>query len=97
MAVYTKATVAMLLLLLGHTLAVAPGDESDDCEVPDYPDNIRVLLDSWRYQTLLPPENDDTTRTTKLNAIWTTYNAQSHREPVVGQHFAIAGTCVYYL
>ena len=79
MAVYTKATVAMLLLILGHTLAVAPGDESDDCEVPDYPDNIRVLLDSWRYQTLLPLENDDTT----TNAAWTTYNDRGHQEGVV--------------
>ena len=79
MAVYTKATVAMLLLLLGHTLAVAPGDESDDCEVSDYPVNIRVLLDSWRYQTLLPSENDDTT----TNAAWTTYNERGHQEGVV--------------
>ena len=45
----------LLLFILGHTLAVAPGDEDDDgCAVPDYPDNIKVLLDSWRYQTLLP-------------------------------------------
>ena len=81
MAVYTKATAAMLLLLLGHTLAVAPGDESDDCEVPDYPVNIRVLLDSWRYQTLLPPENDDTT----TNAAWTTYNERRPQEGVVSR------------
>ena len=64
-----------LLLLLGHlhtlSLAVAPGDESDDCEVSDYPDNIRVLLDSWRYQTLLSPKNDDTTTT---NTVWTTHS-----------------------
>ena len=80
-AVYTKATVAMLLLLLGHTLAVAPGDESDDCEVPDYPVNIRVLLDSWRYQTLLPPENGDTTTTvwtTSKNGVYTLYMHNIH-------------------
>ena len=59
-------------LLPGHAVAVAPGDESDDCEVPDYPVNIRVLLDSWRYQTLLPPENDDTT----TNAVWTTHTTK---------------------
>ena len=40
--------------VLGQTLAVAPGDESGECGVPDYPVNIKVLLDSWRYQTLLP-------------------------------------------
>ena len=40
--------------MLGQTLAVAPGDESGGCGVPDYPVNIKVLLDSWRYQTLLP-------------------------------------------
>ena len=42
----------LLLFLLGDTLAVAPGDEYDGCEVPDYPVNIKVLLDSWRYRTL---------------------------------------------
>ena len=42
----------LLLFLLRDTLAVAPGDEYDGCEVPDYPVNIKVLLDSWRYGTL---------------------------------------------
>ena len=45
--------MALLLLLLVQTLAVAPGDEDAECAVPRYPANIRVLLDSWRYQTLL--------------------------------------------
>ena len=62
------AAVVLLFLLLGHTLAVAPGDEDTACGVPDYPANIRVLLDSWRYQTLLdqsadPNENPE---------VWTT-------------------------
>ena len=58
----------LLLLLLRDTLAVAPGDEYDGCEVPDYPVNIKVLMDSWRYQTLLAQNDanrDDT-------AVWTT-------------------------
>ena len=50
---------------MGQTLAVAPGDESDECGVPDYPDNIKVLLDSWRYQRLLGP-NDTMPVWTKL-------------------------------
>ena len=39
-------STALLLLLLGNTLAIAPGDESGECAVPDYPVNIKVLLDS---------------------------------------------------
>ena len=40
---------------MGDVLAaVAPGDEHAECEVPaDYIPRKRVLLDSWRYQTLL--------------------------------------------
>ena len=46
----------LLLLLVGHSLAL--GDEDPECGQSDYPPNIRVLLDSWRYQRLLG-ENDD--------------------------------------
>ena len=63
----------LLLFLLGDTLAVAPGDEYDGCEVPDYPVNIKVLMDSWRYQTPLG-ENDATT--TNITAVWTTETAE---------------------
>ena len=62
----------VLLFILGHTLAVAPGDEDDDgCAVPNYPDNIKVLMDSWRYQTLLP-------------STWTATNSDSNNEDTVG-------------
>ena len=48
----------LLLLVVGDVLAaVAPGDEHAECEVPDYPSGIRVLLDSWRYQTLLAEDD----------------------------------------
>ena len=45
----------LLLLVVGDVLApVAPGDEHAECEVQVYTiRRIRVLLDSWRYQTLL--------------------------------------------
>ena len=59
----------ILLLILRDTLAVAPGDEYDGCEVPDYPVNIKVLMDSWRYQTLLAQNDATNTGTT---AVWTT-------------------------
>ena len=72
---FSISTAAMLplllLLLLRDTLAVAPGDEYDGCEVPDYPVNIKVLMDSWRYQTLLAGNDATTTNTT---AVWTTEN-----------------------
>ena len=59
-------------------MAVAPGDEYDGCEVPDYPVNIKVLLDSWRYQTLLA-QDDATTNTT---AVWTTENTAENGDIV---------------
>ena len=66
-----------LFVLLGQTLAVAPGDESGECGVPDYPVNIKVLLDSWRYQTLLAGDDSET------EAVWTTYNTMSNKNGVV--------------
>ena len=50
-------------------MAIAPGDESGECAVPDYPVNIKVLLDSWRYQTLLPQDG-----ATNSAAVWTALN-----------------------
>ena len=44
----------LMLLLLGQSLAVAPGDEDDVCGILKYPVHFRVLMDSWRYQRLLP-------------------------------------------
>ena len=62
----------LLLFLLRDTLAVAPGDEYDGCKVPDYPVNIKVLLDSWRYHTLLAQDGANTNTAT----IWTTENTR---------------------
>ena len=33
--------------------AAAPGDEDGACGVPEYSAGIEVLMDSWRYQSLL--------------------------------------------
>ena len=44
--------------------ALDPGDE--DCPVQTYSNNVRVLMDSWRYQSLLSNTSD---------AVWTTYNS----------------------
>ena len=45
--------VLLLLLLLGQSVAAAPGDEDVRCPVPEYPVNVKVLMDSWRYHTLI--------------------------------------------
>ena len=67
-SISTAIMLPLLLLFLSkRALAAAPGDEYDACEVPDYPVNIKVLLDSWRYQTLLVQDNDTA-------AVWTTEN-----------------------
>ena len=64
-----------LILLLLSTIAdgtVAPGDEDQFCRdlrainpeiapIPAYSANMRVLMDSWNYQNLLP---------TRTGAVW---------------------------
>ena len=61
-----------LLLKVNHGSSVAPGDEDQlFCDqyirsigaapTPSYSANIRVLMDSWNYQALLPP---------RVGAVW---------------------------
>ena len=55
----------LLLIFVAVSADVAPGDEDQPfCEklradtaasTPAYPANMRVLMDSWNYQNLLPP------------------------------------------
>ena len=54
-----------LLIFVAVSAGVAPGDEDQPlCEllragegapIPAYSANMRVLMDSWNYQNLLPP------------------------------------------
>ena len=56
-----------LLVLVNPRSSVAPGDEEHSfCQglrsvgavpTPSYSANMRVLMDSWNYQTLLPPRS----------------------------------------
>ena len=50
----------MALLTSGLLLSAVDGQEDGSCEVSEheYPDNVKVLLDSWRYQTLLSHNGD---------------------------------------
>ena len=50
-----QASVVLLFLLLlgGQSVAVAPGDEDERCPVLQYPVRVKVLMDSWRYHTLI--------------------------------------------
>ena len=57
-------SLLLLLLLLGQSVAAAPGDEDKRCPVPEYPANVKVLMDSWRYHTLLPAGGRPWTATT---------------------------------
>ena len=63
--------LTLLTLLHFSTIAgstIAPGDEAPLCEqlralkvalIPAYSTNMRVLMDSWNYQNLLPPRTDN--------------------------------------
>ena len=81
-----------LMFLPSDTLAVAPGDEYDGCEVPDYPVNVKVLMDSWRYQTLLA-QNDINT-TTAATAVWNTQNFDMSHQSAVSQNNEVGGVCI---
>ena len=48
-------------------MAVAPGDEDERCPVPQYTVRVKVLMDSWRYHTLLPGEHGECN-----TPVWTT-------------------------
>ena len=79
--------IALLLLLVGGVLAaVAPGDEHAECEVPaDYIPCKRVLLDSWRYQTLLAQDGSST--------VWTAVSvntAEMIQISIVNQVFSVS-------
>ena len=59
-----------LLLVVNPGSSVAPGDEQVICNdlrsqgaapIPAYSANMRVLMDSWNYQSLLSP---------RLGAVW---------------------------
>ena len=73
--------VVLLLLLLGQSLAVAPGDEDERCPVPEYPVKVKVLMDSWRYQTLLGEDGD--TDFNNNRAIWEAINTDMRNEKTV--------------
>ena len=58
------ALLVELLLMINPGASVAPEDEEPLCEqlrsqgaapIPAYSANMRVLMDSWNYQNLLPP------------------------------------------
>ena len=65
--------VAVVVIAAG----VAPGDEDPLCQqlrangtapMPHYAANMRVLMDSWNYQNLLPPHT---------GAVWTEVHADN--------------------
>ena len=56
-------------------MAVAPGDEDERCPVPEYPVHVKVLMDSWRYYTLLAEDNRD--QCTCNAPVWTTNGTDS--------------------
>ena len=60
----------LLLLLLGQSVAVAPGDEDVRCPVPEYPVNVKVLMDSWRYHTLIAEDGG--------YRVWTATTTERH-------------------
>ena len=72
-----------LLLLLGESVAVAPGDEDGECDslVPMPHSSIKELLNSWRYQTLLSDSG---------SGVWTTYSeSETSQQPLVSGQYLL--------
>ena len=62
---------------VGLCWAQAPGDEADRCttdhaNTPQYPDTIRMLMDSYSYENLLP--GNGTGSTPIADAIWNDFS-----------------------
>ena len=67
----------LLLLLLGQSETVAPGNEDERCPVQEYPVNVKVLMDSWRYQTLLG------------EGVWTATTDERHQMTVCSYSYIV--------
>ena len=61
---YQPLMLVLLAVVVAAFAGVAPGDEDPLCgqlrahgtaPIPAYSANMRVLMDSWNYQNLLPP------------------------------------------
>ena len=62
---------------MGLCWAQAPGDEDDRCTVnhsnpPQYPDNVRNLMDSYNYENLLP--GNGTGNSPIATAVWNDFS-----------------------
>ncbi len=69
--------------MAASSAGVAPGDEEPDCSTlraqgaaptPSYSANMRVLMDSWNYQNLLP---------SRIGAVWDQVDNDMNNSPVV--------------
>ena len=67
--------------VMATSAGVAPGDEEALCEqirangaapTPAYSSNMRVLMDSWNYQNLLPP---------RTGAVWDQVDNDMNNDP----------------
>ena len=73
--------IHFLLILVVYTAqcwAQAPGDEADRCTTdhrnpPQYPDTIRMLMDSYSYVNLLPG-NGTGSMTPIADAVWNDFS-----------------------
>ena len=78
--------LALSLHLYAIVTAVAPRDEEQQiCEnlraagaapIPAYSANMRVLMDSWNYQNLLPP---------RIGAVWDQVDNDTNNYNIIGE------------
>ena len=81
--------VALLLLLLGQSVATAPGDEDERCPVPEYPSvRVKVLMDSWRYQTLLGEDGD---------SVWSANTTENQQMTVYSSSYYLTRTVIIFI
>ena len=65
-------------------MAVAPGDEDVGCPVPEYPASVKVLMDSWRYHTLIAEDGG--------NGVWTTTTTERRRRRTPMEPMTVASS-----
>ena len=78
LTLYRTIVVAGIAVCVdAKSITVGAGSGDEDCPVQTYSNNVRVLMDSWRYQSLLSNTND---------GVWTTYNSGDSQSNSVVSH-----------
>lgn len=86
--------VYVVAVILAQASAVAPGDEDPICDelrasgsipTPDYDSTMRILMDTWNYKYLLPPQS---------SAVWKQVDNDNNNPVGATTHVSISNSII---